>query len=99
MTQLMLFDAPASISPATPVAASGKAQTSAAGMAAAENKRGLNRSSSPQPDKKERLSSERSDEKGGMHHMGDLARLVLMRYEMVHRRRAAAAQRQALCAG
>ena len=38
---------------------------------------------------------ENDADRGGMHHMGDLARLVLMRYDLVAQRRAALAARRA----
>lgn len=98
MTQLMLFDAPASVSVATPVAntPSPAAQAAAAG----ENERwGSRRQSARASGTRPRQPRPQASEEGGMHHMGDLARLVLMRYEMVHRRRTALAQRQARCAG
>ncbi|MDF1845414.1 MAG: hypothetical protein P1U77_28725, partial [Rubripirellula sp.] len=74
MTQMLLFDAPAS-------------QTSfsvAASPVAPRTEPVVAESASAQvPSKQE----------GGLHHMGDLARLVLLRYELVAKRRARRAAR------
>ena len=37
----------------------------------------------------------KNDHEGGVHHMGDLARLVLLRYDVVAKRRAVMAARRA----
>ncbi|TWT80674.1 hypothetical protein CA13_21200 [Planctomycetes bacterium CA13] len=97
MTQLMLFDSPVSVtSPAvsfttgivpasgrTPVAATSAAATSAAATSAAATSAVM-----PTPRVEEPPQ--------GLNHMGDLARLVLMRYDMVAQRRAAQGQRRAV---
>ena len=106
MTQLMLFDAPASVSVAAPLAPTvnepAVSEQASARDTAKENAFSSNRrraAVSGAGDAR-RPSRQETGQRGGMHHMGDLARLVLMRYEMVHRRRAALAQRQqARCAG
>jgi len=70
MTQMLLFDAPASTA-SFPVA-------------------------SPEKAPAESGVSEVSTPESGLHHMGDLARLVLLRYELVAKRRARAAARRQL---
>lgn len=70
MTQMLLFDAPAS-SPSFPVASSETAPA-ASGL------------------------SEVPAQESGLHHMGDLARLVLLRYELMAKRRARAGARRQL---
>jgi hypothetical protein len=74
MTQLLLFDSPASTTETSLVAT---------------------QSTSTQPQAAESVAAQLEYD-GGVHHMGDLARLVLLRYELVAKRRAMmAANREA----
>ncbi|TWU35081.1 hypothetical protein [Novipirellula artificiosorum] len=70
MTQLMLFDAPASIT--CPIVTPAAKETIQASVPTVKSQA----ATPSEPDR-------------GLNHMGDLARLVLMRYDMVARRRAA----------
>ena len=76
MTQLLLFDAPAADPPAiTPSAANDPTPP------------GTTKSDAPGLSDRRRRGPV-DDHQPGMHRMGDLARLVLMRYDMVAKRRA-----------
>lgn len=81
MTQLMLFDAPASSLPgvSSPV-------VSAASQAEVQ----------PAPEEQDRPAAEPIE---GVQRMGDLARFVLLRYQLVAQRRAAQAARGAATQG
>ena len=71
MTQMLLFDTPASNAPSFPISSvSSAGETSAAVVG-------------------------EDPHEGGVQRMGDLARLVLLRYELVARRRAARAAKKA----
>ena len=75
MTQMLLFDSPATTTPVVPAKIA------------------------PKVDHQKVVVTEPTQkldhDRGGVHHMGDLARLVLMRYELVAKRRAALAARRA----
>jgi len=81
MTQMLLFDAPANAVDAAILPVSERFQ--------------------PETVAAERSAPKRSnvaaqlDHDGGLHHMGDLARLVLLRYDVVAKRRATMAARRA----
>ena len=78
MTQMLLFDAPADAA-ILPVAESFQAE-----IAVVERKPVV---------KRDRVAAQTAQE-SGVHHMGDLARLVLLRYDIVAKRRAAMAARR-----
>lgn len=79
MTQMLLFDSPATTAENVPVAATAQAAESAS--VADSNAADSN-------------VAAQLNHQSGMHHMGDLARLVLLRYELVAKRRAVLAARQ-----
>ena len=89
MTQMLLFDSSTHPSEAAVIHGSSlrgerTAVESSVGVEAASEDRG---------------GAESSEHQGGVHRIGDLARLVLLRYELVAKRRAAmAARRQAAAA-
>jgi hypothetical protein len=88
MTQLLLFDSPASTTETSLVAAPTSTQSTST------------QPTSTQPQAAESVAAEsvaaQLEYDGGVHHMGDLARLVLLRYELVAKRRAMmAANREA----
>ena len=78
MTQMLLFDAPANAT-ILPVAESFQAETAVVERSV--------------PAKRKTLAA-KTDQEGGVHHMGDLARLVLLRYDVVAKRRAVMAARR-----
>jgi hypothetical protein len=79
MTQLLLFDSPASTTETSLVATQSTST----------------QPTSTQPQAAESVAAQLEYD-GGVHHMGDLARLVLLRYELVAKRRAMmAANREA----
>ena len=84
MTQMLLFDAPADAA-ILPVAESFQAET-----AVVERRVPVKRSAVA---KRSGVAAE-TDQEGGVHHMGDLARLVLLRYDVVAKRRAVMAARR-----
>lgn len=73
MTQLLLFDSPASTTTETNLVAA----------------------SAPAPQQPVENVASQLEYDSGVNHMGDLARLVLLRYELVAKRRAAMAARRA----
>ena len=89
MTQMLLFDAPADAA-ILPVAESFQAESVVAGNAVTGN--GVVERSVPV--KRSNVAA-KNDREGGVHHMGDLARLVLLRYDVVAKRRAVMAARRA----
>lgn len=95
MTQLLLFE------PASPAHAASAVEFARAASASASRSSAAHRSNAEHPagmraaGQPANPSAVPSDPNPGMHHMGDLARLVLMRYELVAKRRAAANARQA----
>jgi len=89
MTQMLLFDAPADAA-ILPVAESFQAENVVAGNAVTRNAV-VERSV---PVKRSHVAA-KNDREGGVHHMGDLARLVLLRYDVVAKRRAVMAARRA----
>ena len=78
MTQMLLFDAPADAT-ILPVAESFQTKP-----AVVERTVRVKRSN----------PAAKNDQEGGVHHMGDLARLVLLRYDVVAKRRAVMAARR-----
>ena len=84
MTQMLLFDAPADTA-ILPVAGSFQAENVGVENAVVERSVPVKRSN----------VAAKSDSEGGVHHMGDLARLVLLRYDVVAKRRAVMAARRA----
>ena len=84
MTQMLLFDAPADAA-ILPVAESFQADNPVAETAVVERS---------VPVKRINVAA-KNDHEGGVHHMGDLARLVLLRYDVVAKRRAVMAARRA----
>ena len=84
MTQMLLFDSPAATEnfSASPIPVADCPAADCPGKEAPVVQRSTK-------------SLENDADRGGMHHMGDLARLVLMRYELVAQRRAALAAKQA----
>ena len=82
MTQMLLFDAPANAVDAAILPVSERFQPESA---AAERSAPVKRSN----------AAAQLDHDGGLHHMGDLARLVLLRYDVVAKRRATMAARRA----
>ncbi|MBD54915.1 MAG: hypothetical protein CMM05_07530 [Rhodopirellula sp.] len=89
MTQMLLFDAPADAA-ILPVTESFQAESVVAGNAVTGN--GVVERSVPV--KRSNVAA-KNDREGGVHHMGDLARLVLLRYDVVAKRRAVMAARRA----
>ncbi|MDA7492679.1 hypothetical protein N8510_01140 [bacterium] len=89
MTQMLLFDAPADAA-ILPVAESFQAESVVTGNAVTGNAV-VERSV---PVKRSNVAA-KNDREGGVHHMGDLARLVLLRYDVVAKRRAVMAARRA----
>ena len=83
MTQMLLFDAPVDAA-ILPVAESFQAESVVAENAFVERSVPVKRSN----------VAARSDSEGCVHHMGDLARLVLLRYDVVAKRRAVMAARR-----
>ncbi len=83
MTQMLLFDAPADAA-ILPVAESFQAENSVTENAILERS---------VPAKRSKIVA-KNDHEGGVHHMGDLARLVLLRYDVVAKRRAVMAARR-----
>ncbi|MAI34554.1 MAG: hypothetical protein CMM07_23165 [Rhodopirellula sp.] len=83
MTQMLLFDAPADAA-ILPVAESFQGENVVAENAVV--KRSV-------PVKRSNIAA-KNDRDGGVHHMGDLARLVLLRYDVVAKRRAVMAARR-----
>lgn len=81
MTQMLLFDAPANTNVAPNITPLTVAETNKAALAVPVN------ASARQP-----LAHEH---KSGLNHMGELARLVLLRYELAAKRRAERAERAA----
>ncbi len=82
MTQMLLFDSPPAVSTystSVPVAEQATEQVPAVGIQAIGAAT--------------RVDHDDAD-RGGMHRMGDLARLVLLRYELVAQRRAALAAKR-----
>jgi hypothetical protein len=101
MTQMMLFDT-GSLT-AAPVAATGSLPTATAAASAitrvASPKAGYRdadvsaaRAATPAPPRRRTLPPAAGED--GVQHMGDLARLVLLRYQLVAQRRQALAARQ-----
>jgi len=82
MTQMLLFDAPANAVDTAIVSVSERFQ---AESVAAERSAPVKRSN----------VAGQLEHDGGLHHMGDLARLVLLRYDVVAKRRATMAARRA----
>ena len=82
MTQMLLFDAPVGIadSAVLPVADFGDVAESTSSQRSSDSGRGL--------------SPGQGATEGGLHHMGDLARLVLLRYDLMAKRRAQYAARR-----
>ena len=80
---MLLFDAPADAA-ILPVAGSFQAENVVAENAVVERSVHVKRSN----------VAAKSDGEGGVHHMGDLARLVLLRYDVVAKRRAVMAARR-----
>lgn len=80
MTQMLLFDSPGTKSTVVPV-------TQAAGQVTQTTESG-------EPVGQANVAAQ-LDHGSGLHHMGDLARLVLLRYELVAKRRALMAARKA----
>ena len=86
MTQMLLFDSPATVGNSLPMP-----QGLVASPAARPSRVG--------PIDAGQIDAPPTDHSGqehesGLHHMGDLARLVLLRYEMVAKRRAVLAARK-----
>ena len=84
MTQMLLFDAPVDAA-ILPVAESFQADSLVAENAVLERSVPVKRSN----------VGAKSDCEDGVHHMGDLARLDLLRYDVVAKRRAVMAARRA----
>lgn len=84
MTQMLLFDAPADAA-MLPVPESFQTEYAVTQNAVVEPSIPVKRSN----------VAAKSDHEGGVHHMGDLARLVLLRYDVVAKRRAVMAARRA----
>ena len=82
MTQMLLFDAPVGIadSAVLPVADCGDVVESTTLPRSSDSERGLDPG--------------RGETEGGLHHMGDLARLVLLRDDLMAKRRAQYAARR-----
>ncbi len=87
MTQLLLFEPTTTTPVADAVEFARAANLAAASQTAAADTEPTQNSNS------QNIRGENATP--GMHHMGDLARLVLMRYDLVARRRAALAARHA----
>ncbi len=82
MTQMLLFDAPTSVSTysaSVPVAEHATEPVPVLGAQASQAAAAVDHDDA---------------DRGGMHRMGDLARLVLLRYELVAQRRAALAAKR-----
>ena len=80
MTQMLLFDAPT-------------ASTYSASVPVAEHAEPVPVLGAQSSQVAAAVDHDDAD-RGGMHHMGDLARLVLLRYELVAQRRAALAAKR-----
>ena len=99
MTQMLLFDAPADAA-ILPVAESFQAESVVTGNAVTGNAVTGNAVTGNAvversvPVKRSNVAA-KNDREGGVHHMGDLARLVLLRYDVVAKRRAVMAARRA----
>ena len=101
MTQMLLFDTPAAREDFSARAVVAAADCPATEVPPAEPlnqpAEPLNQPAEPLNQPAERLNQtvEHDADRGGMHRMGDLARLVLLRYELVAQRRAALAAKGA----
>ncbi|QDV45725.1 hypothetical protein Enr13x_56040 [Stieleria neptunia] len=92
MTQMMLFD-PCSLAPSTPVAvnpAAVTASTVTASPVVSRSRTAPSAAASNTP----RGSRNHAEADDGIHRMGDLARLVLLRYQLVAQRRQEMAARR-----
>lgn len=83
MTQMLLFDAPADAA-ILPTSESFSTENAVAENPVVERSRSEKRSN----------IAVKNGHEGGVHHMGDLARLVLLRYDVVAKRRAVMAARR-----
>jgi hypothetical protein len=88
MTQMLLFDAPAAAAPL------GTAIVASAEVAATAVRSKPTKVIASAPQEVLVGESERRTSDGGPHHIGDLARLVLLRYELMAKRREQLAKRQ-----
>ena len=86
---MLLFDAPADAA-ILPVAESFHAENAIAENAVVERSVPVKRVNIVASN-----DAAKNDHEGGVHHMGDLARLVLLRYDVVAKRRAVMAARRA----
>ncbi|GAA5506736.1 hypothetical protein [Novipirellula caenicola] len=89
MTQLMLFDSPVVTSPIASRSAVAVASPAVVAPKAVQSS-AVRRSERPGTTA---AAAKGNEAKAGLNHMGDLARLVLMRYDLVAARRAARAAR------
>ena len=92
MTQMMLFD-PCSLAPSTPVAVN-SAAVAASPVAASPVVSRSRSTKSTAVGRTPRENRNHADAEDGIHHMGDLARLVLLRYQLVAQRRQEMAARR-----
>lgn len=90
MTQMMLFDAPQTTS--FPVASTASVSE---GFPAVQPVSSTSAPHHDAPRAKDPREKDPREKDGGLHHMGDLARLVLLRYELMAKRRARRAARAA----
>ena len=91
MTQMLLFDAVPENAAVVPAASAG---TVPAADTVSSGPVGSSPGSLGSQARRAGGQLEREDRQGGVHHMGDLARLVLLRYDLVAKRRAEIAARR-----
>tara|TARA_R110002049_G_scaffold309268_1_gene519593 strand:- start:125492 stop:125881 length:390 start_codon:yes stop_codon:yes gene_type:complete len=94
MTQLLLFDAPVSnAAVSNPPVSTPAATTTITPVTTSESATAVTAEPSQRYAKRPSRGPV-DDHQPGVHHMGDLARLVLMRYDMVAKRRAELAEKR-----